>query len=96
VSFLLLKSNGIQKVTTLGTADVLCHIWFNCHHRCSVKYNFFVMYFMHSCYSSHRVVALNGHLLPNCVSRFLILLLFMCMVSLVFSIAEGCIEHVNV
>jgi len=41
VSVLRLKSNDILKVTTLGTADMLCHIWFKCHFWCSVKYNFF-------------------------------------------------------
>jgi hypothetical protein len=92
VSVLLLKSNDAPKVTTLSTADVLCRIWFNCHYWCSVKYIFFVMYFMHSCYSSRRVVTVNGHLLPTSMLRFLIVLLFICMVSLVFSSVEGCIQ----
>ena len=92
MSVLLLKSNDIPEVTTLGTADMLCCIWFSCHYWCSVKYSFIVMYFMHICYSSHRVVAINGHLLPTSMLRLLILLLFICVVSYVFSSVEGCIQ----
>jgi hypothetical protein len=92
VSVLLLKSNVIPKLATLGTADVLCRVWFNCHYWCSVKYNFFVTYCVHSCYGSHTVVAVNGHLLPTSVLGFLILPLFICVVTFVFSSVEGCIQ----